>query len=160
MSILEILLPSDALTADAEDELLASLTDVLVKLEGADPSNIHARDSVWIFVHRPEKVFVGGEAANPPRYRVTLAIPEGHYDDLRCAAAVKEVTERILIAEEGFYRRDPSRICVMITEIRDGTWGAAGRIVRLSDIAGDVLGDPAAGVGYAMARLTTRAKRA
>jgi hypothetical protein len=48
------------------------------------------------------------------------------------------------------------RIWVFPNEIPDGTWGGGGRIARLADIAGLVLGDPGKGRAYAEKRLGGR----
>ena len=69
---------------------------------------------------------------------------------------VAAVTEAILDAEDGRYDRDPLRIWVFANEIPDGTWGGGGRIARLADIAGVVLGDPEKGREYAEKRLGRR----
>jgi hypothetical protein len=45
---------------------------------------------------------------------------------------------------------------VFANEIPDGTWGGGGRIARLADIAGVVLGDPEKGREYAEKRLGRR----
>jgi hypothetical protein len=65
---------------------------------------------------------------------------------------VAAVTEAILDAEDGRYERDPLRIWVFPNEIPDGTWGGGGRIPRLADIAGLVLGDAEKGRAYAEKR--------
>ena len=69
---------------------------------------------------------------------------------------VAAVTEAILDAEDGRYDRDPLRIWVFANEIPDGTWGGGGRIARLADIAGMVLGDADKGRAYAERRLAGR----
>jgi hypothetical protein len=69
---------------------------------------------------------------------------------------VAAVTEAILDAEDGRYERDPLRIWVFPNEIPDGTWGGGGRIPRLADIAGLVLGDAEKGRAYAEKRLGGR----
>ena len=66
---------------------------------------------------------------------------------------VEAVTERVLDAEHGAYERDPLRVWVFANEIPDGTWGGGGRIVRLADIVGYVVGDPEKGRHYAEKRL-------
>jgi phenylpyruvate tautomerase PptA (4-oxalocrotonate tautomerase family) len=91
-----------------------------------------------------------------PHYRVIASVPEGQFDDERRASMVAAVTEAILDAEDGHYDRDPMRIWVFANEIPDGTWGGGGRIARLADIAGLVLGDPDKGRAYAERRLAGR----
>jgi phenylpyruvate tautomerase PptA (4-oxalocrotonate tautomerase family) len=141
MPLLDAYIPAGALEPDAEEKLLARLTDLLLEHEGADPTNPVARAIAWVFLHRPEAVFVAGERATLPRYRIVASVPEGQFDDERRQAMVAAVTEAVLDAEEGSRPRDPNRVWVFPTEIPDGTWGGAGRIVTLADIAGLVLGE-------------------
>lgn len=154
--MIDIDIPVGALAPHAERRLLDRLTDVLLEHEGADPANPVARSLAWIFVHRPAAVYVAGSPAAEPRYRVRASVPEGQYDDARRAALIPAVTNAVLDAEGGTRPRDPERVWVFATEIPDGTWGSGGRIARLADIVGMVVGDPAAGRRYADAVLGAR----
>jgi hypothetical protein len=69
---------------------------------------------------------------------------------------VEQVTEAVLDAEEGAYERNPTRVWVFANEIPEGTWGAAGRIFRLADITGFVVGDADKGRELAERRLAAR----
>jgi phenylpyruvate tautomerase PptA (4-oxalocrotonate tautomerase family) len=141
MPMLDAFIPEGALSKEAEEKLIATLTDLLLKHEGADPKNETARSIAWVFVHRPQ-VYVAGAPATAPRYRFIPSVPEGQYDDERRAAMVAAVTEAVLDAEDGAHDRDPGRVWVFPNDIRDGRWGALGRIVTLQDIATFVTGDP------------------
>jgi phenylpyruvate tautomerase PptA (4-oxalocrotonate tautomerase family) len=156
MPMLDAFIPEDALTAEAEQQLLSNLTDILLRNEGADPNNPAVRSIAWVFLHRPAKVFVGGEPAAEPRYRIVASVPEGQFDDERREATVAEITAAVLDAEGGAYERDPMRVWVFTSEVPDGTWGGAGRINRLADIAGLAMGDPEKGREYAERRLAER----
>jgi phenylpyruvate tautomerase PptA (4-oxalocrotonate tautomerase family) len=153
MPMLDAFIPEGALAAEAEEQLLSDLTDILLYHEGADPSDPAARSIAWVYLHRPASLFVGGEPADEPRYRFIASVPEGQFDDDRRQAMVGAVTERVLDAENGAYERDPLRVWVFANEIPDGTWGGGGRIVRLADIVGYVVGDPEKGRQYAEKRL-------
>lgn len=153
MPMLDAFIPEGALSAEAEEQLLSDLTDILLRHEGADPSDPAARSIAWVYLHRPASLFVGGEPADEPRYRFIASVPEGQFDDERRQAMVEAVTERVLDAENGAYERDPLRVWVFANEIPDGTWGGGGRIVRLADIVGYVVGDREKGRQYAEKRL-------
>jgi hypothetical protein len=57
------------------------------------------------------------------------------------ADILADATEAVLDTEEQMGRtRDPNIVWAFPTEIPNGTWGAAGQIVRLGDIAALVLG--------------------
>jgi phenylpyruvate tautomerase PptA (4-oxalocrotonate tautomerase family) len=154
--MLDAYIPAGALSPAAEEKLLARLTDVLIENEGADPSNAQVRSIAWLFVHRPEAVFVAGAPADAPRYRFVASVPEGQYDEDRRNAMVHDITEAVLDAEHGAHLRDPARVWVFTPEVPDGTWGALGRIVTLADIATFATGDPDRGRRYAEQRLAER----
>jgi phenylpyruvate tautomerase PptA (4-oxalocrotonate tautomerase family) len=156
MPMLDAYIPAGALSASAEERLLEQLTDVLITHEGADPANPRVRSIAWLFVHRPEAVYVAGAPAAAPRYRLIASVPEGQYDPERRQAMVAAITDAVLDAEEGRHDRDPSRVWVFTPEIPDGTWGALGRVVTLADIATFATGDPERGREYAEGRLAAR----
>jgi phenylpyruvate tautomerase PptA (4-oxalocrotonate tautomerase family) len=156
MPMLDAYIPAGALSPDAEEKLLARLTDVLIENEGADPSNPQVRSIAWLFVHRPHAVFVAGAPADAPRYRFIASVPEGQYDTQRREAMVRDITEAVLDAEGAARDRDPGRVWVFTPEVPDGTWGALGRVVTLADIAAFATGDPERGRRYAEQRLGER----
>jgi phenylpyruvate tautomerase PptA (4-oxalocrotonate tautomerase family) len=146
MPMLDAYIPIDALTPTAEEQLLADLTDLLITNEGADPSNPQVRSIAWLFVHRPEIVYVAGAPATAPHYRFIASVPEGQYDPERRQAMVHDITEAVLDA-------DPGRVWVFTPEVPDGTWGGFGQIATLADIATLASGDPERGRRYAEERL-------
>jgi len=154
--MLDAYIPTGALTPAAEEQLLADLTDMLITNEGADPTNPQVRSIAWLFVHRPDTVYVAGQPAEEPRYRFIASVPEGQYDRKRRQAMVQSITEAVLDAEDGAYERDPARVWVFTPEIPDGTWGALGQIVTLADIATFATGDAERGRLYAQERLAQR----
>lgn len=157
MPMLDVFIPEGALTAEVEGRLVARLTDLLLAHEGVRPDNPRARALAWVWVHRPARVFVAGEPADRPRYKLVPQVPEGQYDDERRAAMVADATAAVLDAEEQMGRaRDPSMIWVFPAEVPDGTWAVGGQIVRLGDIAGLVLRSPEKGQAYAQQRLSAR----
>ena len=150
MPMLDVYIPEGAFIAEVEEALIARLTDLLLVHEGVKPDNPRARALAWVWVHRPSQVFVGARPADRPRYKLVPQVPEGQYNDERRAALLAEATEAVLDAEEAMGRsRDPAVVWAFPTEIPDGNWGAGGRIVRLDDIAGHVLGSPEKGHAYA-----------
>ena len=156
MPMLDAYILDGALSADAERTLLVTLTDVLMRYEGVDPANPAARALAKVWLHRPAAVLHAGDEPAAPHYKVVASVPEGQFDDERRAGMVAAVTDAILAAEGGRYDDDPYRIWVFATEIPDGTWGGGGRIARLADIAGLVIGDADAGREYAQRRLAAR----
>ena len=149
MPMLDAYIPEGALAPEAEQKLLSRCTDLLLEHEGADPTNETVRSIAWVFVTRPEAVYVAGAPADAPRYRFVASVPEGQFNAERRQGIVEAITEAVLDAEQGAYPRDPMRVWVFTPEVPEGTWGGAGRIVTLGDIAGLALGDLEAGHAYA-----------
>jgi phenylpyruvate tautomerase PptA (4-oxalocrotonate tautomerase family) len=156
MPMLDAYIPRGALSPHAEEKLLARLTDVLIENEGADPNSSQVRSIAWLFVHRPDAVFVAGAPADAPRYRFIASVPEGQYEPARREAMVRDITDAVLDAEAGAHDRDPARVWVFTPEVPDGTWGAIGRVVTLADIAAFATGDAERGRRYAEQRLGAR----
>jgi phenylpyruvate tautomerase PptA (4-oxalocrotonate tautomerase family) len=155
MPMLDAYIPEGALSEEAEQALLAQLTDILLRTEGADPPSAYpiARQYAYVWLHRPVKILAGGEATSAPLYRIFASVPEGQYDDERRTSMVAEVTEAVHDAEAGSYDWDPMRVWVFANEVPEGTWGAGGQIYRLADIAGVVFGDAEKGRRHAERRL-------
>ncbi len=154
MPMLDAYIPKGALAPEAEQRLLAELTDILIEWEGADPTNPRTRAASWVFLHHPEAVYVGGTPSEEPRYRIVASVPEGQLDAERRAGMVAAVTDAILDAEEAAGRkRNPFAVWVIANQIPDGTWGAGGKIFGLADIAGTAFRDAEAGRAHAKQRL-------
>ncbi len=156
MPMLDAYIPAGALSAKRERALIADLTDLLLRHEGADPTNAAVRQIAWVFLHRPEQVYVAGAPAQAPHYRLIASAPEGQYTAERRSSIVREMTEAVLAAEDGRYERDRSRVWVLTPEVPDGSWGGDGKIQTLADIVGRALNDAEAGRRYAQ---TTFARR-
>jgi phenylpyruvate tautomerase PptA (4-oxalocrotonate tautomerase family) len=133
MPMLDAYIPEGALSPNAERELLAKLTDLLLIHEGVDPTNEQARKLAWVFVHRPQ-VYVAGTLPKAPRYRFICQVPEGEYNDERRAAVTAAMTQAVAEAEGGAWRNPELRVCIFTCEVPDGWWGGGGRILRLADI--------------------------
>jgi phenylpyruvate tautomerase PptA (4-oxalocrotonate tautomerase family) len=122
-----------ALPPSAERELLGRITDLLLEHEGVDPTNEMGRRLAWVFVHRHE-MYVAGEPAQAPHYRFVCQVPQGQYNDERRAAVIAAMTQAVVEAEDGAWPHPELRVVVFTNEIKDGTLGGAGRILRLPDI--------------------------
>ncbi|MGH7317428.1 MAG: Tautomerase enzyme, partial [Candidatus Rokuibacteriota bacterium] len=107
MPRLDAYIPAGALAPDAEASLLSTLTDLLIRHEGGDPADPVVRSIAWVFLHRPEAVYVAGAPAEAPRYRFEAAVPEGQFTAERRRAIVAAITEAVLDAEQGAHDRDP-----------------------------------------------------
>lgn len=133
MPLVDAYIPHGALSQEAEQELVARLTDLLIEHEGVDPTNRVARSMAWVFVHRPE-VYVGGKARKSPRYRFLCRVPEGQYNPERRAALTAGITRAVAEAEDGAFGPPELRVTVLAYEVPEGWWGGGGRILGLADL--------------------------
>jgi phenylpyruvate tautomerase PptA (4-oxalocrotonate tautomerase family) len=154
--MLDAYIPDGALAPEAESGLLEKLTDLLIRHEGVDPSNTAARSLAWVFLHRPARVFAAGRQVSAPHYKFVASVPEGQFNRERRTAMIESITKCVLDAENGAHPRQPERVWVFTPEVPDGTWGYAGRIYGLEQIAGYVLGDADKGRQYAERVLSAR----
>src|SRR6266567_5493328 len=80
------------------------------------------------------QMYVAGAPAKQPRYRFACQVPEGQYNDERRAAVTAAMIQAVVEAEDGSWPHPELRVIVFTNEIKDGTLGGAGRILRLPDI--------------------------
>ena len=136
MPMIDVTLPEGALTSEQRDTLADQLTTALLKWEGAAEIPFSRQITLVYFDERPAgAVYVAGERATEPRYRLLVTIPEGSItDDERKAGLVDELTRLVLEAEGSTGDEAAFRVWVFIHEVPDGHWAGAGRIFRLRDI--------------------------
>jgi phenylpyruvate tautomerase PptA (4-oxalocrotonate tautomerase family) len=137
MPMIDLTMPTGALSEQAKEDLMERLTKTLLKWEGAKPDNDAVQSIAWTFLHEAELVTVGGRSAEKPRYRVFAGVPQGSIGDEEKQGLVAEVTNEVLRAEspdEEPAPEDAARVWVIVNEITDGNWGGFGRIFRLEDI--------------------------
>ncbi|WP_405494332.1 4-oxalocrotonate tautomerase family protein [Nocardia sp. NBC_00511] len=133
MPMIQLTVPADVLSATARADLRKSLPAILLKWEGA-PDNTFFRAQAWC---RVEEVADGGFAAlgdDLPRFRVDVTVPEGALSERRKAGLAQEVTADILAAA-GLPDSEGLRVWVLIREQPEGTWAAAGNIVKFKELA-------------------------
>jgi phenylpyruvate tautomerase PptA (4-oxalocrotonate tautomerase family) len=137
MPMIDLTMPTGALSQQAKEQLMDKLTKTLLKWEGAKPGNEAVQSIAWTFLHEAALVTVGGQPAEKPRYRVFAGVPQGSIGDEEKQGLVAEVTEEVLRAESPDREptpEDATRVWVIVNEITDGNWGGFGRIFRLEDI--------------------------
>ena len=136
MPMIDVTLPEGALTAEQRDSLAEQLTSSLLKWEGAAEIPFSRQITLVYFDERPEdSIYVAGERATEPRYRLLVTIPEGSItDDERKAGLVDELTKLVMDAEGSTGDEASFRVWVFIHEVPDGHWAGAGRVFRLRDI--------------------------
>lgn len=147
MPMIDAYIPEGALQPEAEAMLCKSLTDILLRAEGFDPTNPIAQSVSVIFLHRPAAIFVGGVRSSVPYYRIVPSVPEGQYDNLSRQTLVKTVTAAVAQAEGSAFEEVAARVWVFPTEVTDGEWGSRGVIRHLPDIQAFIAGEHQRQVG-------------
>ena len=136
MPMIDVTLPEDALSDEQRSTLAERLTNPILKWEGAAEIPFSRQITLVYFdERRPGSIYVAGEKATEPRYRVLVTIPEGSItDDERKAGLVEEITRDLLEVDGVTGDEAPFRVWVFIHEVPDGHWAGAGRVFRLRDI--------------------------
>ncbi|HEV2812184.1 MAG TPA: tautomerase family protein [Solirubrobacteraceae bacterium] len=132
MPIMDVTYPRGALSDDARDELIEELTTVLLRAERA-PDTEFFRGVTWVFVHElPEgHVYTAGRPAEAPIFRIDTTTPQGALSDRRRAELVENATDAVKRAA-GVPDDELLRIFVLCHEVDEGSWGAAGQVVRFA----------------------------
>ena len=137
MPMVDLTVPTGALSPDFQAQLAQELTDIVIKWEeGTDaPGYGYA---AWTYIHEAAGVAIAGKLrppAKPPLYRVIVSVPKGSLNAKRKAGLVADVTETIMrIEPRDLWGADPNRVWCIVNDVPDGDWGAGGRILTLRDL--------------------------
>ena len=140
MPVIDVTLPSGVLTDEQLTHLADQLTHSLIKYEGFEPTP-RRLGTVRVTVHESSAAshIVGGALGLQNQaafYEVFVTVPEGVLSDEAKNGLVGEVTQTLLEMEGASVTLENSlRVYCLIVEIPDGNWGAAGRILRRTDMA-------------------------
>jgi phenylpyruvate tautomerase PptA (4-oxalocrotonate tautomerase family) len=136
MPLIDLTYPAGTFSPEARTALVDELTTVLLRAERA-PDTEFFRSIAWVHVHElPDgTVFAAGRPVSEPTFRIQVTIPEGALSDRRKQELVSEAT-RVVGQAAGLDPADGLRVWVLIREVPDGNWGAAGQVVRFADLVG------------------------
>ncbi|MFD6392756.1 tautomerase family protein [Nocardia sp. NPDC055029] len=132
MPMIQLTLPEGVLTGDIRQQLQKTLATTLLTWEGA-PDTAFFRAQAWCLIHEVPAGAFGTAEDDLPRFRVDATVPEGALSERRKAGLVKQVTDDVLAAA-GLTEADALRVWVLIHEQPEGTWGAAGNIIRFAEL--------------------------
>lgn len=132
MPMIELTVPAGVFTDSARRELQNALAATLLKWEGA-PDTDFFRAQSWSRIDEVPGDRFAALQDDLARMRVDVTVPEGALSARRKEGLVKDVTAQILAAA-GLSTGDALRVWVLIHEQPEGTWGAAGAIVRFEDL--------------------------
>ncbi|WP_040695169.1 tautomerase family protein [Nocardia vinacea] len=132
MPMIQLTLPAAVLSAETRRTLRQTLPATLLKWEGA-PDTAFFRAQAWCRIDEVPDGDFGSAEDDLPRFRVDVTVPEGALSDRRKEGLIKEVTADVLAAA-GLGADDALRVWVLIHEQPEGTWGAAGTVVRFAEL--------------------------
>lgn len=165
MPIMQVHYPEDALDDARKANLARRLTDVLIAMEGGADTR-GGRAFAWVLFTpvKPGDWWVGGRqddhfVAPPGRFLIHVTVPEGYMNAQHKSEVHASVNAAVMAAMGRQDEPDAGRsILVVIDEVTEGNWGAAGRTISLNAIAGTV-GLPGGGERFAWVRAYFAAKR-
>jgi phenylpyruvate tautomerase PptA (4-oxalocrotonate tautomerase family) len=134
MPLIELTYPEGALTPEARDTLADDLTTAILQAERA-PREGFFRTVTWVTVHElpATHVYTNGAPAEKPVFRVDAITPGGALSDRRREEFVVSATDAVKRAA-GVPDEEGLRIFVLHHEVAEGSWGAAGQVVRFSEL--------------------------
>jgi phenylpyruvate tautomerase PptA (4-oxalocrotonate tautomerase family) len=132
--IFELTYPEGALEPDARAHLLDELTTAILNAERA-PDNGFFRGVTWGYVNElpAGSVVAAGKPVEQPTFKVDLTTPEGALSDRRREEFVVEAT-RLVRDAAGIPEDEGLRVFVLMHEVPEGSWGAAGQVVRFQQL--------------------------
>ncbi len=134
MPMIDLTYPEGALPAVQRQALVEELTTVLLRAERA-PDTDFFRSVTWVYVHElpADTVMAAGRPVSEPTFRVEVRVPEGALSQRRKQELVAEATRAVLEAA-GLEEAEAMRVWVLIAEVPEGNWGAAGNVVAFEQL--------------------------
>ena len=133
MPKLDLTITAGSLTDDAKQELSRELGATMLRWEGA-PDTEFFRSITWVHVHElPAEAIQTPDGVAEPHAIVEATVPQGALSDRRKAGLVEDATKLVLDAT-GWGSEAGVRVWVMIRDVPDGNWGAAGQVVQFEQL--------------------------
>lgn len=163
MPIMNVRYGAGDLNDASKAKLAKSLTEVMIRMEGGANTR-GGRAFAWVLFEElaQSNWWAGGEIGNayvspPGRFLINVNIPEGYMSAGHKAEVQTWVTAAILAATGASGEDAGHSIQVIIDDIPEGNWAAAGRTISLANIAGSV-GLSKSGPRYAWSKTYFAAK--
>jgi phenylpyruvate tautomerase PptA (4-oxalocrotonate tautomerase family) len=133
MPRLDLTITADTLTEERKPELIRELGAALLHWEGA-PDTDFFRSITWTHLHElPAEAIQAPDGVAEPHAILDITVPAGALSERRKAGIVEDATKLILDAA-GWGAEAGVRVWVLIHDVPDGNWGAAGQVVRFEQL--------------------------
>jgi phenylpyruvate tautomerase PptA (4-oxalocrotonate tautomerase family) len=134
MPKIDLTYSAGALSPEAKAELPGKLAATLLKWEKA-PDTEFFRSISWTHVNElaADATHDANGADAPSHFIVDVTTPQGALSDRRRAELTKEMTEQVIEAA-GLTPDDAIRVWILMHEVAEGSWGAAGGIIRFEQL--------------------------
>ncbi|HKH21982.1 MAG TPA: tautomerase family protein [Solirubrobacterales bacterium] len=133
MPKLELTIPADSLSEEAQGELARDLGAALLRAEGA-PDTEFFRSITWAHVHAlPSTAMQTPDGVAEPHAVIEISVPDGALSEKRKAGLVEQTT-KLVLAATGWDAADSWRIWTLIRDVPEGNWGAGGQVVRFQQL--------------------------
>jgi phenylpyruvate tautomerase PptA (4-oxalocrotonate tautomerase family) len=133
MPKLDLTILADVLSDQSKQELPREMGAALLRWEGA-PDTAFFRSITWAHLRElPPKAIQTPDGVAEPHAVVDVTVPAGALSERRKAGLVEEMTKLVLEAT-GWGDDGGIRVWVLVHEIPEGSWGAAGQIVRFEQL--------------------------
>ena len=141
MPILQVYYPEGALQGERKSSLAKALTEVLLTMEGgAQTQGGRAFATVLFTEVSHSDWWVGGHTDTtyvqaPGKFLVRVSVPEGYMNQAHKTEVHSAVSRAIVDIESPGAPGDGTNVLVIIEEVLEGNWGAAGKTLTLTKIA-------------------------
>jgi len=133
MPKLDLTITAETLSDEAKQQLTRDLGATLLRWEGA-PDTEFFRSITWAHLHElPADAIQTPDGVAEPHAIVEVTVPQGALSDRRKAGLVEDATKLVLDAT-GWGPEAGVRVWVMIRDVPDGNWGAAGQVVQFEQL--------------------------
>jgi phenylpyruvate tautomerase PptA (4-oxalocrotonate tautomerase family) len=133
MPRLDLTITADALPEDSKQQLMRDLGAALLHWEGA-PDTEFFRSITWAHLRElPAEAIQTPDGEAEPHAIVDVTVPEGALSERRKAGIVEDAT-KLIVEATGWGPEAGVRVWVMIRDVPDGNWGAAGQVVQFAQL--------------------------
>ncbi|WP_329623546.1 4-oxalocrotonate tautomerase family protein [Streptomyces sp. NBC_01255] len=132
MPLIRLTAPTGSLTEEGRASVRRELAAAVLRWEEF-PDTAFFRGLSWSYLIELPEGAQGTAEDDEPRFLVEVTVPQGPAPTRDKAGLVADVTEVVLNAA-GLSRRDAGRVWVLVHEQPEGSWGAAGSVVRHADL--------------------------